>query len=64
MAERTKGTRKPPAELVVREPRRVSVTLSALDYEALERRSRLEGRSLSNLAAHLISLGLGGDAAA
>ncbi len=64
MAERTKGTRKPPVELDLREPRRISVTLTAKDYEALERRSQLEGRSLSNLAAHLITLGLraaGGD---
>jgi macrodomain Ter protein organizer (MatP/YcbG family) len=41
-----------------RGPRRVSVTLSYRTFQALEERSRREGRSLSNLAAFLLEKGL------
>ncbi len=39
-------------------PRRLSITMPANVFEALERRSTLEGRSLSNLAAYLLEAGM------
>lgn len=39
-------------------PRRLSTTLPYRTYEELENRSTKEGRSLSNLAAYLIEIGL------
>lgn len=41
-----------------RSPRRVTVTLPQQTYEQLLQRSDCEGRSLSNLAAFLLELGL------
>ena len=41
-----------------RSPRRVTVTLAQQTYEHLLQRSDCEGRSLSNLAAFLLELGL------
>ena len=40
-----------------RRPQRVSVTISWGLYQRLLKRSDLEGRSLSNLAAHLLEAG-------
>jgi len=39
-------------------PRRLSITIPANVFIALERRSTLEGRSLSNLAAYLLEASL------
>jgi hypothetical protein len=41
-----------------RSPRRVTVTLPQQTYEQLLQRSDCEGRSLSNLAAFLLEMGL------
>jgi hypothetical protein len=40
-----------------RTPRRITITISWSLYELLINRSDHEGRSLSNLAAHLLELG-------
>lgn len=40
-----------------RSPRRITITVSWSLYELLINRSDHEGRSLSNLAAHLLELG-------
>jgi hypothetical protein len=42
----------------VNRSRRLCVTLPATVFNALERRSTLEGRSLSNLAAYLLEAGM------
>jgi hypothetical protein len=39
-------------------PKRLSITMPANVFEALERRSTLEGRSLSYLAAYLLEAGM------
>ncbi len=39
-------------------PRRISITLPQITAELLEQRSLREGRSLSNLAAHLLEMAL------
>lgn len=39
-------------------PKRLTVTVSASVFAALERRSTAEGRSLSNLAAFVLERGL------
>lgn len=41
-----------------REPRRLSITVSASVYQSLLDRSDQQGRSLSNLAAYLLEQGL------
>lgn len=41
-----------------RRPRRLSITLPANVFKELERRSTLEGRSLSNLAAYVLEAGM------
>lgn len=41
-----------------RAPQRVSITLSYAAYTGLEKRSALEGRSLSNLAAFILETAL------
>lgn len=43
-----------------RTPKRLTTTLPYRIYQELEVRSLKEGRSLSNLAAHLIEIGLFG----
>jgi hypothetical protein len=43
-----------------RTPQRVTITLAWGTYQRLLERSDDEGRSLSNLAAHLLERGLGG----
>ena len=45
-------------QVVQRSPRRVSVTIPHSLYEELLKRSDLEGRSVSNLAAFLLEFGL------
>ncbi|MEB3270359.1 MAG: hypothetical protein VKJ44_01755 [Synechococcus sp.] len=40
--------------LLLRKPRRITITISARAYEQLERSSQGEGRSMSNLAAFLL----------
>jgi len=41
-----------------RRPRRLCVTVADHVYRAIEERSTLEGRSLSNLAAYLLEAGM------
>lgn len=43
---------------VFRQPRRLSITVSASVYQSLLHRSDQQGRSLSNLAAYLLEQGL------
>lgn len=50
----TVGSPVPPMQ---RKPQRVSVTISWALYQRLQERSDFEGRSLSNLAAHLLEAG-------
>jgi hypothetical protein len=45
-----------PAELLRRKPQRMTITVSWALLDKLQRRSDAEGRSLSNLAAHLLEL--------
>jgi hypothetical protein len=45
-----------PAELLRRKPQRMTITVSWAVLDRLQRRSDAEGRSLSNLAAHLLEL--------
>lgn len=40
--------------LLLRKPRRITITISARAYQQLERSSQGEGRSMSNLAAFLL----------
>ena len=44
-----------------RTPQRISITLSWALHQRLLERSDEEGRSLSNLAAHLLEMGAGPD---
>jgi metal-responsive CopG/Arc/MetJ family transcriptional regulator len=39
--------------------KRLSISIPDLLYEALEQAATAEGRSMSNLASHLIEVGLG-----
>ena len=41
-----------------RAPKRLTITIPFSTFQALERRSTEEGRSLSNLAAYLLERGL------
>ena len=43
-----------PRTLVFRRPRRITITVPHHAFSALQQRSDLEGRSLSNLAAYLL----------
>jgi hypothetical protein len=45
------------AEVAKRRPQRVTITLAWGTHERLLERSGFEGRSLSNLCAHLLELG-------
>ena len=45
------------AELAKRKPVRVTLTMSWATHQLLLERSGYEGRSLSNLCAHLLELG-------
>jgi hypothetical protein len=47
--------------LVFRRPRRITITVPHHAYSALQQRSDLEGRSLSNLAAYLLETSLDED---
>jgi hypothetical protein len=44
--------------LVFRRPRRISITVPHHAFSALQQRSDLEGRSLSNRAAYLLEIAL------
>ena len=46
-----------PADLAKRKPVRVTLTMSWRTHQQLLERSGYEGRSLSNLCAHLLELG-------
>ena len=46
-----------PVAPMQRRPQRISVTISWALHQRLLKRSDLEGRSLSNLAAHLLEAG-------
>jgi len=43
---------------VFRSPRRISITVPHHAFSALQQRSDVEGRSLSNLAAYLLEISL------
>ena len=45
-----------PADLLRRKPQRMIITVSWALLDKLQRRSDTEGRSLSNLAAHLLEI--------
>jgi len=45
-------------KLVFRKPRRITITVPHHAFSALQQRSDLEGRSLSNLAAYLLEVSL------
>jgi hypothetical protein len=47
--------------LIFRRPRRISITVPHHAFSALQQRSDLEGRSLSNLAAYLLEFSLNQD---
>ena len=47
-----------PEGFAVRRPRRINVTVSETLLEGLQRSADDEGRSLSNLCAHLLESGL------
>jgi hypothetical protein len=47
--------------LVFRRPHRITITVPHHAYSALQQRSDLEGRSLSNLAAYLLETSLDED---
>ena len=51
------GTTASGVQLLSRHPQRISITISWALYQRLTSRSDYEGRSLSNLAAHLLELG-------
>jgi hypothetical protein len=46
---------------VFRSPRRISITVPHHAFSALQQRSDVEGRSLSNLAAYLLEIALNQD---
>jgi predicted DNA-binding protein len=48
----------PNAALLMRKPKRVSITVSHVVIERLQRLSDEQGRSTSNLAAHLLEVAL------
>jgi hypothetical protein len=49
------------SSLIFRRPRRISITVPHHAFSALQQRSDLEGRSLSNLAAYLLEIALNQD---
>lgn len=53
------ATRQAELRPMQRTPQRVSITLSWHLHQRLMERSDFEGRSLSNLAAHLLELAMG-----
>jgi predicted DNA-binding protein len=48
----------PNTALLMRKPKRVSITVSHIVIERLQRLSDEQGRSTSNLAAHLLEVAL------
>jgi hypothetical protein len=48
----------PPRSQANRAPKRLTITIPFSTFQAIERRSTEEGRSLSNLAAYLLERGL------
>jgi hypothetical protein len=48
-----------PAQLLLRKPKRLTATLSWQVHQRLEQRALNEGRSLSNLVAHLLEVATG-----
>lgn len=50
------GTRASGVQLISRHPQRISITISWALHQRLMTKSDWEGRSLSNLAAHLLEL--------
>ncbi len=46
----------PAANLLQRKPQRMTITVSWALMDRLQKRADLEGRSLSNLAAHLLEV--------
>ena len=46
----------PAAHLLQRKPQRMTITVSWAVLDRLQQRSDAEGRSLSNLAAHLLEV--------
>ena len=53
-------TMAPNTALLMRKPKRVSITVSHIVIERLQRLSDEQGRSTSNLAAHLLEVALDG----
>ena len=53
-------TMTPNTALLMRKPKRVSITVSHIVIERLQRLSDEQGRSTSNLAAHLLEVALDG----
>lgn len=53
------ATQQPELSRMQRTPQRVSITLNWQLHQRLLERSDQEGRSLSNLAAHLLELAMG-----
>jgi hypothetical protein len=51
------GTRASGVQLMSRHPQRISISVSWALHQRLVAQSDWEGRSLSNLAAHLLELG-------
>jgi hypothetical protein len=58
MAYATEGMFSPDGREQRRSSKRISATLNYAAYQALEKRSTQESRSISNLAAHLIESAL------
>lgn len=56
--KRTNDTTASVVPTYARSPQRISVTLSWQVHQQLIERSDSEGRSLSNLAAHLLEMGI------
>ena len=54
------GLRPLASELLRRKPQRITITVSWAVLDRLQRRSDAEGRSLSNLAAHLLETATAG----
>ncbi len=55
----TTAIEQPQVPFARRHPQRISITLNWATYQLLLDRSDLEGRSLSNLAAHLLEVSAG-----
>jgi len=53
------ATRQPELSRMQRSPQRVSITISWHLHQRMLERSDLEGRSFSNLAAHLLEQAMG-----